>query len=106
MTRKQAIEESIKHWERMIEWAEKQPKQDKVSFLRMEDELDESWSGDFCALCKGYCATCPLRKKYGYCNIKNPKNAWGKVYSSKTWSEWLKHAKVMLRQLKSLRKEK
>jgi hypothetical protein len=112
MTNAQAIGESIKHWKRMIRWAKKQKANGSAKILVMAKSLHEHWKGNHCPLCKKYtdiydyvdCFKCPLAKRYGECsgsnNIKG--NNWQNVNSSTNWKVWIKEAKIMLKQLKSL----
>ena len=108
MTKKQAIEKSIKHWERMIEWVKKQPSTNRVNYGKMEKDIKEWWNSKDCSLCKKYyessydCEECPLTIKYKKCTSFD--SIYKKIDNSNTWAEWLKHAKIMLRQLRSLRK--
>lgn len=116
MTKKEAIEKSIEHWERMIIWVEKQPPSKNCSPWIMEDKINETWGSHYCALCrlyytnniKSHCHKCPLWQNFGPCTIKDdidftPANYWDAVAKSKTWGEWLKNAGNMLEQLKALR---
>jgi len=112
MTKKQAIEDSIKHWKRMIRWAKKQPAKKTMNSITMRlamyHKLHESWIGEYCALCKKFpkCKNCPVAKSYGICGMSAycPKNSWADVNSSKNWGEWVIAAKQMLEQLKSLKR--
>jgi len=115
MTKKQAIEDSIKHWERMIKWAKKQPKRGLLSMPKMKTKMFESigeyYGGDDCPLCQRYlyaegCEVCPLGRKYRKALDKDLVLAcvltWRKAYGSTTWAVWLKYAKLLLKDLKSL----
>lgn len=106
MTKQQAIKKSIAHWVRMIEWVKKQPKDELVSMDKMLVSIKEYWDEEHCYLCKLYvrsCNRCPLAKTYGSCDAYFTDSVWQKVNTSATWGEWLIHAKVMLKQLRSLR---
>ncbi len=107
-TEQKAIQESLEHWERMIEWVKKQPKDD-INKTKIKKELGEYWLGKNCSLCQNYrrdksCANCPLSKKYGNDDIFTTicTETYGKITFSTTWQEWLEHAEVMVEQLKSL----
>ncbi len=107
MTKAQAIKKSIEHWERMIAWVKKQPQTDKPYYFAIEGAIGEDWSDEHCPLCEFYlsvCNKCPLQKKHGHCSgyEKDRYNNWNKVFNARTWKTWLKHAKVLLKQLKSL----
>ena len=106
MTKKKAVEDSIKHWERMIKWAEGQPKNNYCSRSKMHEVFGEDWSDGNCALCGKFyihysCEKCPQAKKHGACGRIG--GAWKTVTYSKTWEKWIKNAGVMLKQLRSLR---
>lgn len=113
MTEQQAIEESIAHWERMIELVEKYCEKDEPpSPWDMYKLIGEGWGGGYCPLCQQYsfrygiwvyCFHCPLFIKYGPCTDLDSQNAWHRVTYSSTWAEWLTNAQIMLEQLKSLR---
>lgn len=104
MNKKEAIEKSIEHWQRMIKWAKEQNPEEEAYYSDMKDEIDEYWEGNDCALCIEFvdCRKCPLENKYGGCDDKGD-NLWGTVLDSGTWCEWVKNAKKFLKQLKSLR---
>ena len=113
--REQAIEHTIAHWKRMIEWAEKQPPGNTSNWVTMKMVIGESWHAEYCPLCREFypsCGYCPLGEAYGPCDegLSDPpaddKNAWVYVRLSPTWKQWLKHARRMLQQLKSLREAK
>jgi len=108
MTKQEAIDRSIAHWERMIRWIEKQPKKEEVDIYSMVDEIDEGTGSMDCPLCKKYqckCDKCPLGKKFGYCIDQGSVNSYYETYLSETWDEWLRNARILLKQLKSLREE-
>jgi len=103
MTKKQAIADSIAHWERMVQWAKEQPKEDNTDYLYMFRKIKEGWYGDYCALCHyaEICDNCPTTKaSHPECN--SMRSTWKKVSNSKTWGEWVKNAEKMLKLLKSL----
>jgi len=105
-----ALEKSVQHWRKMIEWAEKQPSKDCVDIHKMLNDIKETWYAKHCSLCNLVresdgmvsCARCLLYEKFGRCGSST--NAWYRLSISKTWEEWLLHARRMLRQLESLRK--
>jgi hypothetical protein len=99
-----AIKDSIDHWKRMIEWAEKQPKNITCFSISMDKAIGENWYRRDCPLCSlfyyktmKYC--CPLTKVdtkvRGLCIT-----SWIQVYKAKTWKEWVKAAYKMLSILK------
>jgi len=105
MTKKQAIEESIKHYKRMIKWAKKQPQNDIALLMDMDTKLGETYGADDCPMCVKYriyprCNVCPLGAKYNDGFSCTP--SWRAVFHSKTWGEWVIHAEVLLKDLKGL----
>lgn len=111
MTDKQAINESIKHWEKMIAWVETQDGEGNVNSDIMQKNIKQMWYSDDCPLCQKYveseeeyeCTDCPLGKKFEPCDNGLKVSAWNKVSDAGIWKDWLKHARVMLKQLESLR---
>lgn len=108
MTEKQAIEKSIAHWKRMIEWVKTKDQKTLPYIEEMYDSIGEYWGGGFCALCSKYyyynyenvCPKCPLDKKGYRCSING--SPWKNVTLSTTWGEWLINANKMLEVLKGL----
>jgi len=127
MTKRQSIDGSIKHWERMIEWAKIQPQDKKIQWVKtclsngkivfseneMTNSINENWYHKYCPLCSKYycripfteyycgCKGCPLH--INCCMLGN--SQWAKVSNSMTWGEWLENANVMLEILKGLKKK-
>lgn len=104
-----ALEKSIKHWERMIKWASKRRKLEKVYTYVMHYNLKEEWYGKYCELCKinrCICSDCILKLKYGSCEKIRNRNLWSNVASSLVWGQWVFYAKKFLKQLESLRRLK
>jgi len=110
MTERQAINNSIAHWKRMIWWVIEicilNPFNlfRRPSYINMKLAIGEYWQAKDCALCEKYnsflnCSRCPLGKKD---NCKAMGSMWRKIDLSKTWRVWFIHAVGMLRQLKSL----
>lgn len=54
MTEKEAIRKSVEHWERMVEWAEKQDEENPTYHSLMQNDIGEWWSGYDCSLCQKY----------------------------------------------------
>lgn len=96
----EALRGSIAHWERMIEWVERQPHYNKPDIGDMWSEIHEDWRGASCDLCLlynpncGICTRCPLGPR-GCCD------EWKAVDRSDTWLDWLVAANVMLARLES-----
>jgi hypothetical protein len=94
-------QKAIKHYQRMIAWAEKQPPREKASFMVMDDSISESYGSINCAYCIKYKCCCQL----GCPLYRRPKNLylsvccnglWSKMFRSKTWGTWVKRAKKVL----------
>jgi len=116
---KKALDESLKHWERMIRWADKQPLDTPVSQVEMKEDIGETWIGEDCSLCKifedssndMFCQSnrlgliCPLYTKFGVCGVSGgvSTNLWHTVSTSKTWGDWVVNAKKFYSQLESLK---
>ncbi|RLC80938.1 MAG: hypothetical protein DRJ03_20790 [Chloroflexi bacterium] len=104
----QATQQSIDHWERMIEWVKRQDPEGIPSYQRMELEIGEDWYSESCPLCQCFslpdvpCKDCPLGDVFGFCNNPAALNAWPNVRWSRTWGEWLEAADVMLLQLETV----
>lgn len=109
MTKTKAIEDSIKHWARMIRWVGKEGGEKIVNEQHMISGIEESWFAQGCALCKKYnstfnsgCSYCPLNKIGENCSSID--SLWKNVQHSENWKEWVSYAKVMLKTLKSFRR--
>jgi hypothetical protein len=102
-TKKQLIKETLDHYDRMIEWAEKQDENGYVDIFKMRKEIGEDWGGLYCPLCIEFnldsCHRCYFIKKYKRicCHL-----GWNDMYGSKTWGEWLVHAKKMRKIIRGL----
>jgi hypothetical protein len=91
----------VAHWEKMIAWAEKQPKHFYCDAYEMLEKLGETWGSEYCEYCKTYiyCFECPLGKDYS-CGL--PESLYDKVSESKTWGEWVENARKFLVILKKV----
>jgi len=91
-TNKQLQKEALAHYDRMIAWAEKQPKRGKPSHVKMASYIGE-WAGPAkCSYCVEYgydCLQCPLGPTV--CCGK----LYGKMIDAKTWGTWVKRAKLV-----------
>lgn len=86
---------TLAHYDRMIAWAEKQPKTETPSVYFMESEIGEFWFGVDCPMCQANsqdCKKCPIGLTTGriYCGG----TPWPEMSLSETWSEWLIAAKA------------
>jgi hypothetical protein len=96
------LKESIKHYDRMIEFAEEY-KGDFYDFeASMDDTINEDWDAAHCCLCKNYydltCIGCPYFEKYG---VKCFKSVWMKMNDADNMKDWLKYAKEMREQIRA-----
>jgi len=94
---------ALKHYDRMIKWAEKQKPRERLSFNfkgyhRMQKELGEHWGGVYCPYCTNLKETgnrlCPLTKNNCF-GFNCCEGLWGKMRGSKTWGTWVKRAKLV-----------
>lgn len=114
------VDDCDRHWDRMILWVEQMIMNDpsfadrQVKYRFMEETIGESWHANDCALCGRFytkrddpedCTDCPYKKAYGYCGSYMPhhKNAWRAVANQGIWEYWLKYAREVHEQVKSLR---
>lgn len=103
------IKRSITHWERMIEWAKKQPPDKLIHWHLLEIDIGEAPTSNDCPLCQKYLKhifkiyfclpSCPLKKEFGKCTTKN--NKYVQPFGI-TCEVWAIHADGFLKQLKSL----
>ena len=100
------IEESIEHWERMLEWAKKQDPSRHVHFIQMISEIGEDWYADSCPLCRRFRSDahkkCPLEIVFGCCDNSLSMNVWKDVSRAGCWGEWVDCAEIMVEQLKTV----
>ena len=101
---KQAIKDSIAHWERMIAYAQRQRASVCPSPREMLAALGEMWSSNDCPLCKLFsdgCRHCPLCDRYLYTCCTE----WTDVAHADTWGEWVEAAHELLKLLKKIREK-
>ena len=100
--------EELALWQKMIEVAEKLPK-NKLPYLSdINYHINADWSGYYSPLCQKYivtkCTKCPLAKHYDLCDNNN--SNYLKICNAQSWKEWIRYARVMVKQLKGcIRKE-
>ncbi len=106
---KRATAHSIKHWKRMIGWAEKENPKKPVNTTLMRLALHEDWYAGGCLLCNFFmrekgreCNGCPLYIVFGACASEWTMNAWKNVAKAESWGEWVEAAEVMLEQLNTV----
>jgi len=89
MTLKQ---KALAHYDRMIEWAEKQPKKMHVYRDVMYMAICEDFSGHYCAYCQNNesiaCDECKLLSDDGCCG-----GLYRIMDKAQTWSTWVKRAR-------------
>lgn len=88
---KRIQKQAIAHYDRMIEWAKKQPQRKIPDDCDMLCEIGENWFSNGCTYCLKYfdgsCDTCALQAKRGCCN-----GLWESMNRSETWGTWVKRA--------------
>lgn len=105
MTLKEALEDSIAHWERMIEWAKRQPPEKAVKYTEMAYCINEEPNESHCALCKyslEFCNRCLVLKYDTSCCLLG--SIYREAVSPDTWGEWAESAKLMLDLLQTIYK--
>jgi len=97
---------ALKHYNRMIKWAGKQPANEKVCTTKMQTLLHERYFGDDCVYCQEdlkqqkkqnypVCSECALCKNDECCD-----RLWSKMVYSKTWKTWIKNAQLVREYIK------
>jgi len=95
------LDEAIVHYERMIDFARKQPPTDIPTDFLMWEQMQEDWFSGSCPLCQAVdrkCQECILAKEYMPCSPEDERwssSEWAKMHTSKTWEEWLIHATAL-----------
>ena len=92
--------ETIGHYDKMIEWAEKQHGDEKPTSTKMRNELDITWFTDDCPYCKVYrrgldCGDCPLfigKEEFEFVCCDG---LWREMDDSKTWKIWVRRARAV-----------
>ena len=95
--------DAIAHYNRMIKWAEKQPKRGRIRevssmsrSVSMMAEIGEDWDGYYCSYCINpfneieECINCPINENSNCCG-----GLWEKMNISLTWGTWVKRAKLV-----------
>ena len=91
---------TVKHYDRMIKWAETQKPTARHYDYIMLKELGVNWGALYCPYCKQYglfygvekCRKCPLM---GDMNDDNPSccsGLWSNMQMSMNWAQWVDHA--------------
>ena len=87
---------ALAHYDRMIAWAEKQPKRNVVNEDHMEYDIGENWRGGGCVYCTEYFrkAQCSLSDADCEDDSRHCCNGlWDAMNHSKTWLTWVKRAR-------------
>lgn len=98
--------EEIKHFDRMIEWAEKQKPDKKPDQFKMLDEIGERWSSFNSVYCmvnqarfdnklERLICDCALFSMNGCCN-----GLWDRMDMAETWADWITYAKLQVEYIK------
>lgn len=105
----QAVKDSVAHWERMIAWARAQEPDSSYSSYEMQDDIGESPTGSFCALCEvcydsttedeTSCEGCPCPRCDDF------ESPWKTARHSPTYKEFVVNATEMKCVLESLLEE-
>lgn len=99
----QVRKDVLAHYQRMIDWAEAQPADEKVSIYDMGIDLEETWLSDCCPLCDACrinCRRCPITHATG--NTSCEMTPWHKMACAPNWREWLSHARLLYNFLENL----
>ncbi len=108
MTKKEALEASIKHWQEMYEYMEKN-RREHVSARRMRRDIGQDHTSTHCPLCKLYlkseesfsCKGCPLDEGHFYASCCNEWRAFYlALFVSFCWLEQLPYAMAVIDRLK------
>jgi hypothetical protein len=92
---------AIRHYDRMIKWAEKQNPDFGPDYDIMYEKIGENWYANSCTYCaKAHndCILCKLNgsaASYHCCN-----GLWRKMSSCYTWKEWIEGAKEVREHIK------
>ena len=90
MTPKQIKAKSLKHYDKMIAWAEQQKPREYPCLIIMDGAIKEGWYSKDCPHCNNYrCYDCPLDKM----GITCCNGLWRKMENAQTWKTWIKYAK-------------
>ena len=99
------LNESIKHWEAMLDRSLLFPDSEKPHQMIMLGSLEETWTASFCYLCRWNeseeCGDCPLATAGYGCN--SPNSLWKRVNNAKTWAEWRKAAQRLIEVMEELK---
>jgi len=92
-------QKTIEHYERMIEWSERQDGSESKSIENMFNSISEDWSGGCCPYCKKYkfseyCKECELQS----CECCD--GLWHNMNNTTTWQEWITASKAVLGYIK------
>jgi hypothetical protein len=97
-------QKALAHYDRMIAWAEKQPKKVIADANVMLEKLGESWHGEFCIYCKSredQCFGCLLNpiitrfasREFG--QVMCCGGLWREMQVLCTWGTWVKRARAV-----------
>lgn len=92
--------ETIKHYNRMIKWAKKQPQEGLVNVKFMFSEIGEDWFSEYCEYCKlknrGYrCKLIPKKDEACFGGSNCCDGLWLNMYETRIWKQWIEGAKLV-----------
>lgn len=93
---------ALKHYDRMIKYAKKQNPNDPPAFLKMLDDIGETWYHLDCTYCnifKDNCLLCSL-SVHGSDSSSCCMGLWSYMDKSYTWKEWIGWAKLIKEYIK------
>lgn len=84
-------EKAIKHYDEMIEWAERQNQEEHPTPHKMVEGIHQTWGACNCSYCINYfyaCSECDLGISGNCCD-----GLWKSMNDSWSWKMWVKYAK-------------
>jgi len=103
-----ALDESIKHWEKMVGYAEWMPTDKHWDIDSFEHKGRKGPLAKYCALCvlsNNTCTDCILGKEKGSCSSSNKRNLYYWVITSITWGMFYNRGLAFIEQLKIIQRE-
>jgi len=88
--------ETLRHYDRMISWAEEQDGYARVFSFKMETAIGEGWRSRFCPVCEENIVKnpCPLKLDGNVCyGVGCCGTLWRNMNEPYTRSDWIKAAK-------------
>ena len=88
--------ETLRHYDRMIAWAEEQNGDARIYYHGMLNAIKEGWHSEGCPVCKENIGKnpCPLKRDNNICyGVGCCGTLWKTMNDALTWSDWIKAAK-------------